>query len=41
MKVLAHLDPFVLEAALLDRIEEAQRGDPLARVLVVVPTVRL
>ncbi len=41
MKVLAHPDPFVLEAELLDRIAAAQRDDPLARVLVIVPTSRL
>lgn len=41
MRVLAHADPHVLEAELLERIEAAQRGDPFAPVLVVVPTVRL
>ena len=41
MEVLAHLDPFVLEAALLDRVAEVKTADPLARVLVLVPTRRL
>ncbi len=41
MRVLAHPDPFVLEDALLKGIAAAQADDPLARVLVVVPTVRL
>lgn len=41
MKVLAHPDPFVLEAELLEGIASAQREDPLARVLVIVPTSRL
>ncbi len=41
MKVLAHLDPFVLEAELLDRVAAVKRDDPLAPVLVVVPTVFL
>ena len=41
MDVLAHADPFVLEAALLDRVAAAKASDPLARVLVLVPTRRL
>ena len=41
MDVLAHADPFVLEAALLDGVVRAKAADPLARVLVLVPTRRL
>ncbi|HEX5041528.1 MAG TPA: PD-(D/E)XK nuclease family protein [Candidatus Polarisedimenticolaceae bacterium] len=41
MDVLAHPDPFVLEAALLDRVAAIKAADPLARVLVLVPTRRL
>ncbi len=41
MRVLAHADPHVLEAALLAEVDAAQSADPLAPVLVVVPTSRL
>lgn len=41
MHVVAHLDPWSLEAHLLDRVEEVKRGDPWAPVLVIVPTRRL
>ena len=41
MRVVAHLDPWTLESHLLDRVEEVKRGDPLAPVLIVVPTRRL
>ncbi len=41
MKVIAHPDPFVLEDELLRRIAAAQATDPLARVVVIVPTSRL
>jgi ATP-dependent helicase/nuclease subunit B len=41
MRVLAHPDPHVLEAEMLDRVVAAKAEDPLARVLVVVPTARL
>jgi RecB family exonuclease len=41
LDVLAHADPFVLEAALLDGVARAKAADPLARVLVLVPTRRL
>jgi RecB family exonuclease len=36
-----HSDPTILEAELLDRIGAAKAGDPLAPLLVVVPTNRL
>ena len=38
---MAHPDPFVLERELLDRVASAQADDPLAPVLIVVPTRRL
>jgi len=38
---VTHLDPWTLEVALLDRIAAAKALDPLARILVVVPTNRL
>ena len=41
MQVLAHPDPFVLEAELLDRVAAAQEHEPLTPVLVVVPTQAL
>jgi ATP-dependent helicase/nuclease subunit B len=41
MRCVVHPDPVALEAELLDRIEAAQRSDPLARLLVIVPTRRL
>ena len=41
MQVVAHPDPFVLEAELLRRITAAQAANALAPVLVVVPTRRL
>jgi ATP-dependent helicase/nuclease subunit B len=41
LKVVAHPDPFVLEGELLDRVASAQADDPLAPVLIVVPTRRL
>ena len=41
MDVLAHPDPFLLEAALLDHVAAAKAGAPLARVLVLVPSRRL
>ena len=39
--VLPHLDPGVLEELLLERIASVKRADPLAPILVVVPTNRL
>jgi len=41
LRVMAHPDPFVLERELLDRVASAQADDPLAPVLIVVPTRRL
>ncbi len=41
MKVLAHIDPYVLERELISRITDAKKPDPLAPVLVLVPTARL
>ena len=41
MTIVTHPDPWALEAELLDRIARAKASDPLARVLVVVPTNRL
>jgi ATP-dependent helicase/nuclease subunit B len=41
MKVLAHPDPWRLETELGRQVTSAQGTDPLARVLVLVPTVRL
>ncbi|HZN53797.1 MAG TPA: PD-(D/E)XK nuclease family protein [Candidatus Polarisedimenticolaceae bacterium] len=41
MKLLAHRSPLALEAELCDRVADAKRTDPLARVLVIVPTRRL
>ncbi len=41
MQVLAHPDPFVLEAELLDRVAAAQADDALVPVLIVVPTLAL
>jgi ATP-dependent helicase/nuclease subunit B len=41
MRVLAHADPFVLETEMLDRVAAAKAEDPLAPLLVVVPTARL
>ena len=41
MKVLAHLDPHVLERALLDRAAAALSAERYGRVVVLVPTTRL
>ena len=41
MRVIAHPDPFVLEAALLERVASLKAAEPLGRGLVVVPTARL
>lgn len=41
MRVLTHLDPLVLERAVLERVERARATDRPAHVLVVVPTRRL
>lgn len=41
MKLVAHGSPSVLEAELLDRVATGKSGDPLAPVLIVVPTRRL
>ena len=41
MRVLAHADPFVLESEMLERVAAAKAEDPLAPLLVVVPTARL
>jgi hypothetical protein len=41
LDVVAHPDPFVLEAALLDRVADSKSADPLAPVLILVPTRRL
>jgi len=41
LKVVAHPDPFVLEQELLRRVRLLQESNPLARVLVLVPTIRL
>jgi len=41
LRVMAHPDPFVLERELLDRVASTQADDPLAPVLIVVPTRRL
>lgn len=41
MKLVAHVSPLALEAELLDRVAAAKSGDPLAPVLIVVPSRRL
>ena len=41
MKLIAHASPLALEAELLDRVAAAKSGDPLAPVLIVVPSRRL
>ena len=41
MKLVAHGSPSVLEAELLDRVAAAKTGNPLAPVLIVVPSRRL
>ena len=41
LKLVAHASPPVLEAELLDRVAAAKSGDPLAPVLIVVPSRRL
>ena len=41
MKLVANASPAVLEAELLDRVAAAQSGNPLAPVLIIVPTSRL
>lgn len=41
MRVLAHIDPVVLERELLSRVDEAHPRDGVARTLVLVPTNRL
>jgi ATP-dependent helicase/nuclease subunit B len=41
LKVVAHPDPFVLESELVQRISAVKKDDPLAPVLVLVPTARL
>jgi hypothetical protein len=41
VKIVANASPSVLEAELLDRVAAAKSGDPLAPVLIIVPTSRL
>jgi len=41
LKLVAHASPLVLEAELLDRVARAKATDPLAPVLIVVPSRRL
>ena len=41
MKIVANASPSVLEAELLDRVAAAKTGNPLAPVLIIVPTSRL
>ncbi len=41
MKLVAHASPSILEAELLDRVAAAKTGNPLAPVLIVVPSRRL
>ncbi len=41
MRLILHPDPWILEAELLRRIAAAKRADPVASVLVIVPTIRL
>jgi RecB family exonuclease len=41
LKLVAHASPRVLEAELLDRVAQAKSSDPLAPVLIVVPSRRL
>jgi len=41
LKLVAHASPSVLEAELLDRVAAAKTGNPLAPVLIVVPSRRL
>ena len=41
MKLVAHASPSILETELLDRVAAAKSGDPLAAVLIVVPSRRL
>jgi hypothetical protein len=41
LKLVAHASPSVLEAELLDRVAAAKAGNPLAPVLIVVPSRRL
>jgi RecB family exonuclease len=41
VKIVAHGSPSVLEAELLDRVAAVKAGDPLAPLLIVVPTRRL
>src|SRR5258707_938280 len=41
VNIVANASPSVLEAELLDRVAAARFGDPLAQVLIVVPSRRL
>jgi len=41
LKIVAHASPLVLERELLDRVSGAKAADPLAAVLIVVPSRRL
>ena len=41
MRVVSHLDPWVLEAELLDRVAATRARDPWGPILVIVPTTRL
>ena len=41
LKLVAHASPSILEAELLDRVAAAKTGNPLAPVLIVVPSHRL
>jgi RecB family exonuclease len=41
VKLVAHASPSILEAELLDRVAAAKSPDPLAAVLIVVPSRRL
>jgi hypothetical protein len=41
VKIVANASPTVLEAEVLDRVAAAKTGDPLAPVLIIVPTRRL
>jgi RecB family exonuclease len=41
VKLVAHGSPSVLEGELIDRVAKAKSGDPLAPLLIVVPTRRL
>jgi ATP-dependent helicase/nuclease subunit B len=41
VRVIAHPDPFVLEAELLERVAALKAAEPLGRALLLVPTARL